>query len=112
MGLERKGLSDKLEACIDDSGGFITMETRIAAIEAHRRLPSCQATRDRIFLPRYRNVTLEPEIRIASYLQAMRCPDYNVVKTIKHALREEPINQGKYFFFSIYSINIFFFFFT
>lgn len=94
MGLEREGLSQKLQKCIDNTGGFISMETRVAAIDAHRRLPSCQETRDRIFLPRYRNVTLEPEIRIASYLQAMRCPDYNVVKTIKLALKEEPINQG------------------
>ncbi|XP_034937258.1 uncharacterized protein Apoltp [Chelonus insularis] len=93
MGLERTGLSDKLKVCIDNEGGFISMETRIAAIEAHRRLPSCQETRDRIFLPRYRNITLEPEIRIASYLQTMRCPDYNVVKIIKHTLTEEPINQ-------------------
>ncbi|KAK0089741.1 hypothetical protein PV326_004381 [Microctonus aethiopoides] len=93
MGLEREGLSQKLQKCIDNTGGFISMETRVAAIDAHRRLPSCQETRDRIFLPRYRNVTLEPEIRIASYLQAMRCPDYNVVKTIKLALKEEPINQ-------------------
>lgn len=95
MGLERDGLLDKLEVCMENKGGFISMETRIAAIDAHRRLPSCQKTRDRVFLPYYRNVTLEPEIRIASYLQAMRCPDYNVVKTIKHTLKEEPINQGK-----------------
>ncbi|KAG8042041.1 hypothetical protein G9C98_000032 [Cotesia typhae] len=93
MGLERDGLLDKLEVCMENKGGFISMETRIAAIDAHRRLPSCQKTRDRVFLPYYRNITLEPEIRIASYLQAMRCPDYNVVKTIKHTLKEEPINQ-------------------
>lgn len=70
------------------------MEVRVAAVDAHRRLPSCEETRDQLFLDHYRNATLDTEIRIASYLQVMRCPDYNVVKTIKHALKMEEVNQG------------------
>ncbi|XP_015122764.1 uncharacterized protein LOC107045138 [Diachasma alloeum] len=93
MGLETEGILRKLKTCVNDAGGFLPMETSLAAIEAHRRLPSCQETRDKIFLELYRNVTYDPEIRIASYLQVMRCPDYTVIKTIKRILREEPVNQ-------------------
>lgn len=75
------------------------MEVRVAAIDAHRRLPSCEETRDEFFLDYYRNMTLDTEVRIASYLQVMRCPDYNVIKTIKHALKVEEVNQGSYFIY-------------
>ncbi|XP_015173164.1 PREDICTED: uncharacterized protein LOC107064693 [Polistes dominula] len=93
MGLETDDLSDKLKVCIDNAGGFVTMEVRVAAINAHRRLPSCELTRDRYLLNYYRNFTLDSELRIASYLQIMRCPDYNVIKTIKHTLKVEEVNQ-------------------
>jgi len=94
MGLETKELQRELKKCIDDTGGFLPMEVRVAAIDAHRRLPSCEKTRDEFFLDYYRNTTLDTEIRIASYLQVMRCPDYNVIKTIKHTLKVEEVNQG------------------
>lgn len=93
MGLEMKDMRRELKKCIDDTGGFLSMEVRIAAVDAHRRLPSCEETRDEFFLDYYRNTTLDTEIRIASYLQVMRCPDYNVVKTIKHTLKVEEVNQ-------------------
>ncbi|XP_029160980.1 apolipophorins isoform X2 [Nylanderia fulva] len=93
MGLETKNLQRDLKKCIDDNGGFLPMEVRIAAIDAHRRLPSCEETRDEFFLDYYRNTTLDTEIRIASYLQVMHCPDYNVIKTIKHTLKMEEVNQ-------------------
>ncbi|XP_032670099.1 uncharacterized protein LOC116843644 isoform X1 [Odontomachus brunneus] len=93
MGLETKSLRLQLKKCIDDTGGFLPIEIRVAAIDAHRRLPSCEETRDEFFLDYYRNITLDTEIRIASYLQVMRCPDYNVIKTIKHALKVEEVNQ-------------------
>ncbi|XP_076760898.1 apolipoprotein lipid transfer particle [Xylocopa sonorina] len=93
MGLETERLSKLLRGCINDAGGFLPMEIRVASIDAHRRMPYCEKTRDLYFLNYYRNFTLDPEIRIASYLQVMRCPDYNVVKTIKHALKLEQVNQ-------------------
>lgn len=96
MGLETESLRQELKKCIDDTGGFLPMEVRVAAVDAHRRLPSCEETRDEFFLDYYRNITLDTEIRIASYLQVMRCPDYNVIKTIKHALKMEEVNQGSY----------------
>lgn len=96
MGLETKNLRRDLKKCIDDTGGFLPMEIRVAAVDAHRRLSSCEETRDQFFLDYYRNTTLDTEIRIASYLQVIRCPDYNVIKTIKHALKMEEVNQGLY----------------
>lgn len=102
MGLETDSLSKRLQECTEDVGGFLPMEVRVASIDAHRRMPSCEKSRDLYFLNYYRNISLDAEIRIASYLQVMRCPDYNVVKTIKHALKVEEINQGillnQYFF--------------
>lgn len=95
MGVESKTLRDTLRDCVEGGGGYLTTETRVAAIDAHRRLPSCDETRDEYFLNLYRNFTQETEIRIASYLQVMRCPDYNVIKLIKHTLAEEEVNQGK-----------------
>ncbi|XP_053973970.1 uncharacterized protein LOC128873939 [Hylaeus volcanicus] len=93
MGLETESLMRRLKECIDDSSGFLSMEIRVAAVDAHRRMPSCEKTRDQFFLDYYRNFTLDTEIRIASYLQVMRCPDYNVIKTIKHTLKMEEVNQ-------------------
>lgn len=93
MGLETRSLLKRLKECIDDESGFLPMEVRVASIDAHRRMPSCEKTRDQFFLNYYRNFTLDAETRIASYLQVMRCPDYNVVKIIKHTLKVEEVNQ-------------------
>lgn len=93
MGLETESLRRRLKQCIDDTSGFVPKEVRVAAVDAHRRMPSCEQTRDLFFLNYYRNFTLNTEIRIASYLQVMRCPDYNVIKTIKHTLKMEEVNQ-------------------
>lgn len=101
MGLETKNLRRDLKKCIDDTSGFLPMDVRIVAIDAHRRLPSCEETRDEFFLDYYRNMTLDTEIRIASYLQVMQCPDYNVIKTIKHTLKMEEVNQGLYINFDM-----------
>ncbi|XP_014226324.1 uncharacterized protein LOC106652091 isoform X2 [Trichogramma pretiosum] len=92
-GVETETLSRKLRQCISDESGFIPMEVKIAAVEAHRRLPSCEKSRDQFFLANYRNFTVDAELRIASYLQVMRCPDYNVIKIIRHTLEEEEVNQ-------------------
>lgn len=41
----------------------------------------------------YRNFSANPEIRMASYLQAMRCPNYVSIETIKYVLNHEEVNQ-------------------
>lgn len=108
MGLETKSLRRDLKKCIDDTGGFLPMEIRVAAIDAHRRLPSCEETRDQFFLDYYRNTTLDTEIRIASYLQVMHCPDYNVIKTIKHTLKMEEVNQGLFITQALIIVNFYY----
>lgn len=69
----------------------IPVEIRVNAIAAHRRT-ECEKNRE-FFLDFYRNFTVNSELRIASYLEAMRCPDYLSVKHIKYVLKSEEVNQ-------------------
>lgn len=49
------------------------------------------------FLDIYRNYSMTAEIRIASYIQSMYCPNYISIKLIKNVLKHEVINQvGSY----------------
>lgn len=65
---------------------------RIAAVEVFRRLP-CGEYRS-FFEEFFRNQDEDAEVRIAAYLQIMRCPNYVVVQTLKHCLEVEEVNQG------------------
>lgn len=67
------------------------IEIRVQTVQAFRR-SDCLRTRD-YFLDIYRNLTMNNEIRIASYLQTMKCPDYISVKFIKDILKTEKVNQ-------------------
>lgn len=66
---------------------------RVAAVETYRRLPCAESLEyfERLF--RYQEEDVE--VRIAAYLQIMRCPNYLMIRTIKHSLETEEINQGK-----------------
>ena len=57
-----------------------------------RRL-ACEETRE-YFLNLFRDQSVDTELRIAAYLEVMRCPTYTIVKTIKHSLEVEEVNQG------------------
>lgn len=57
-----------------------------------RRL-ACEETRE-YFLNLFRDQSVDSELRIAAYLEVMRCPTYTIVKTIKHSLEVEEVNQG------------------
>lgn len=71
------------------------LEIRLETIGIHRRL-DCHNTQD-YFMETYKNLTMNTEIRIASYLQVMRCPDYQSIQEIKKLLEEEEVNQvGSY----------------
>lgn len=65
---------------------------RVAAIESFRRL-ACEDTRS-YFEQIFHNQDVDAEIRIASYLQIMRCPNYLLIRTIRHSLLHEEVNQG------------------
>lgn len=69
----------------------IPVEVRVDVIAAHRRT-ECERNRD-FFLDNYRNVTMNSELRIASYLETIRCPNYLTVKHIKYMLKTEEVNQ-------------------
>uniref|UniRef100_A0A6P7GJY7 Uncharacterized protein LOC114337760 n=1 Tax=Diabrotica virgifera virgifera TaxID=50390 RepID=A0A6P7GJY7_DIAVI len=69
----------------------IDVAIRVAAVETFRRT-RCEETRS-YFEHIFRRQEVNSEVRIASYLQIMRCPNYLMVKTIKHALMNEEVNQ-------------------
>jgi len=47
------------------------------------------------------NQSLDSEVRIAAYLQVMRCPIYSMVRHIVTVLDKEEVNQG-----SLYKILV------
>ncbi|CAH1158795.1 unnamed protein product [Phyllotreta striolata] len=69
----------------------VDVAIRVAAVESFRRTP-CEDTRS-YFEDVFRNQEADAEVRIASYLQIMRCPDYLMMRTVRHALLDEEVNQ-------------------
>lgn len=93
MGVVTEEFKDILYQIIEDP--FFPTEIRLETIAIHRRL-DCKSSQE-YFLGHYRNMTMNTEIRIASYLQMMRCPDYQSIQEIKKVLQEEEVNQvGSY----------------
>lgn len=78
-----------LRQIIEDD--MIPVEIRVNTISAHRRT-DCEKNRD-FFLDTYRNLTMNSELRIAAYLETIRCSDYLTVKHIKYVLQTEEVNQ-------------------
>lgn len=89
IGIMTKQLRYNLRQTIQNDE--IPIEIRINAIAAHRRT-DCEKNRD-FFLDTYQNMTENSEIRIAAYLETIRCPDYLTVKHIKYILQIEEVNQ-------------------
>lgn len=69
----------------------VPAEVRVQAVQTFRR-SNCVRHSD-YFMDLYKNYTMQTEVRIYSYLQTMRCPDYISIKMIKHVLKNEKINQ-------------------
>lgn len=78
-----------LQAIIEDSD--VSMEIRVAAVNAYRR-SDCENTQG-YFMKTYQNFDVDTEIRIAAYLQAMRCPNYMVIQQLRQTLIVEEVNQ-------------------
>lgn len=72
----------------DDSS---STAVRVSAVEAHRRQP-CEESRS-FFESVFRKYDADAEVRIASYLQVMRCPDYVTLRGILNTLETEEVNQ-------------------
>lgn len=91
VGLVTDEFKQELHLIITDAS--VATKIRIAAVEAFRRLP-CEQSRA-FFEEFFRNQDEDAEVRIAAYLQIMRCPNYVVIRKIKQCLETEEVNQGK-----------------
>lgn len=90
IGVVTEEFVDHLQHVIQDHSEVLSI--RIAAVEVFRRL-SCEE--HRAFFENFlKNQNEDAEVRIAAYLQIMRCPNYVVIRTIKHCLEVEEVNQG------------------
>ncbi|XP_017854431.2 uncharacterized protein LOC108607859 [Drosophila busckii] len=69
----------------------VPVDIRLQSILAFRRV-DCLKYRS-FFLEQYADYTLNSELRIYSYLQTMRCPDYISIGDIKTVLEHEQVNQ-------------------
>lgn len=93
MGLINESFGEELKQIIEDA--HMPLSIRLETIYIHRRL-NCKESQD-YFMSHYKNFTMNTEIRIASYLQIMRCPTYLSIQEIKEVLTEEEVNQvGSY----------------
>ncbi|CAK1547731.1 unnamed protein product [Leptosia nina] len=88
--------ADTLMSIIGDTA--VPVPVRLTAIDAFRRTP-CTETSE-YFLETYRADLVDVEVRIASYLQVMRCPNLSTIRKIFHGLRNEPVNQVATFVWS------------
>jgi hypothetical protein len=89
IGMLSKPLETELkETIIDES---FSDDIKLQVIQMFRKT-NCDATRD-YFVDIYQNATQSVEVRIASYLQLMRCPTYLTIKDIKSFLQKERVNQ-------------------
>ncbi|XP_034669576.1 uncharacterized protein LOC117902369 [Drosophila subobscura] len=89
IGVISAAFAEQIQDMIRDDA--VPVDLRLQAILAFRRA-DCLKYRS-YFLERYANYTFNSELRIYSYLQAMRCPDYISVGSIKAILDHEQINQ-------------------
>lgn len=66
-------------------------DVKLQAIQVFRKT-NCDKTRE-FFIDIYQNFTQSVEIRIASYLQFMKCPSYLTINDVKSFLDVEYVNQ-------------------
>lgn len=92
IGIVSENFPDILYLIIEDS--IYDPALRIASVEVFRRLP-CDSSR-LYFEKMFRELSGDAEVRISSYLQMMRCPDYMLIRRIRTYLMNEEINQGWY----------------
>jgi Lipoprotein amino terminal region len=96
IGHVSKSLRSELQDIIVDES--YSDDIKIQAIQVFRKT-QCDQTRE-YFLDIYQNFTQSVEVRIASYLQLMKCPTYLTVNNIKAFLLNERVNQVGSFVFS------------
>ncbi|KAK9890371.1 hypothetical protein WA026_010464 [Henosepilachna vigintioctopunctata] len=80
---------DSLVRIIEDEN--LDIEIRIAAIECHRKTPCGDSLN--YFEDLYRDADNNAELRIAAYLQIMKCPNYLLIQSVRYTLEHEEVNQ-------------------
>uniref|UniRef100_A0A131YLK2 Microtubule associated complex n=1 Tax=Rhipicephalus appendiculatus TaxID=34631 RepID=A0A131YLK2_RHIAP len=93
---QSEGAEDVLYRCFQNPQ--LDIEIRLAAVQAFRRF-DCDIPRNQM-LSIYQNVHENVELRIASYLAAIRCPSSPVIDAVKETLRAESIKQVGSFVYS------------
>ncbi|XP_065572603.1 apolipophorins-like [Artemia franciscana] len=88
IGGAHKDVQNTIRDCIQDPS--LPVQTRLAAFQAVRSR-ACE-TSD-LLLSILANSNENVEIRIASYLGAVKCPTYSTMKKIQEVLQNEQINQ-------------------
>ncbi|CAM9777170.1 unnamed protein product [Lampetra fluviatilis] len=91
-------LAPVLARCARARGPGSSLELRLAAVDAFRRIP-CEADRGAL-VELYRDERDEAEVRIAAYLLAMRCPSPDVLLTVRLTQRNESSQQVASFVWS------------
>jgi hypothetical protein len=66
-------------------------DLKLQVIETFRKT-SCENTRH-FFMDIYQNFSQSVEVRISSYQQFMKCPNYILIKDLKNFLMKEHVNQ-------------------
>ncbi|XP_030755989.1 uncharacterized protein LOC115882214 [Sitophilus oryzae] len=89
IGLISEYFEEKLFKLVEDPN--LDVAIRIAAVETFRRLP-CEKSRS-YFESIFKDLDQDSEVRIAAYLQVMRCPSYMMLRDIASNLKYEEINQ-------------------
>lgn len=89
IGIVSKQFEGILKGLIIDED--INDDVKLQAVQVFRKT-NCDKTRE-FFIDIYQNFTQTVEIRIASYLQFMKCPSYLTVKEVKSFLDVEYVNQ-------------------
>ncbi|KAK3881181.1 hypothetical protein Pcinc_014366 [Petrolisthes cinctipes] len=91
-----EGIPDSLAQCFFEQNN--ENEIRLGAVTAFRRVP-CKVSRGPL-----KTLFLDPkqdsELRIAAYLELMRCPDYQIFNMVKEVLLHEEVNQVGSFVFT------------
>ncbi|KAF4531743.1 hypothetical protein B566_EDAN015189 [Ephemera danica] len=89
IGVSTPLLNQTLQICVEND--MLHLDERIAAIETHRRLP-CDLGRNYL-TQLFKDPSIDTELRIAAYLEVMRCPSYQLIRSIKEMLLTEEVNQ-------------------
>lgn len=93
---QSEGAEEILYSCFQNPQ--LDVEIRLAAVQAFRRF-DCDIPRNQM-LSIYQNVHENVELRIASYLAAIRCASSPVIDAVKETLRTESIKQVGSFVYS------------